>query len=201
MYKHLKRMFDICIAVPVLMLIYIVFGLPARRVIKFSSYGHSLLTQKRVGKDGNPFDLYKLRTMYSNAKEIEEQNGLVSGHQVEENDPRVFPFGMWLRKSSLDEVPQWRNILRGEMSFIGPRPAQPHEIELWEKKYGKGLVGTRLKVLPGITGWAQVSGRAKLGPKEKLEHDAYYVEHISFFLDLKILFLTVKVVLSKEGAY
>ncbi len=199
MYQSVKRMLDVAVAVPLYVLWVFTLNVPLRVLIRLGSYGHSLLRQERVGLNSKLFTILKLRTMHSDANEIGEANGIHSHEKPQEDDPRVTPLGKFLRKTSIDEIPQLVNIIRGEMSFVGPRPAQPYEIEEWEVGYGV-LATKRLGVLPGMTGWAQVNGRDTLTPEEKLKHDAFYVDNQSFWLDLKILVRTIPALLNWKSA-
>ncbi len=147
--------------------------------VKLSDGGPVLYKQRRVGKDEVEFELLKLRTMVVGA----ETKG--AGFAVDEGDPRITRAGRLLRRLSLDELPQLWNVVRGEMSLVGPRPTLRYQVERYTPRQRR-----RLEVLPGITGWAQVHGRAKLSWPERIELDVWYVEHRSGWLDLKILALT-----------
>ena len=138
-----------------------------------------LYRQTRVGKDGHDFELLKLRTMIVGA----EQQG--AGYAVNEGDSRITRVGRLLRRTSVDELPQLWNVVRGEMSLIGPRPTLRYQVERYDERQHK-----RLDVLPGITGWAQIHGRASLPWAERIELDVWYVEHRSPLVDLKILLRT-----------
>ena len=144
--------------------------------IKFDGGGPVLYRQQRVGKDGREFELVKLRTMVVGA----ERQG--AGWAVDHGDPRITRVGSVLRRVSLDELPQLWNVVRGEMSLIGPRPTLAYQVEQYTPRQRR-----RLDVRPGITGWAQVQGRASLPWEERIELDVWYVEHRSPSLDLKIL--------------
>jgi lipopolysaccharide/colanic/teichoic acid biosynthesis glycosyltransferase len=144
--------------------------------IKLDDGGPVLYRQQRVGKDGREFELVKLRTMVVGA----ERQG--AGWAVNHGDPRITRVGKALRRISLDEVPQLWNVVRGEMSLIGPRPTLAYQVEQYTPRQRR-----RLDVRPGITGWAQVQGRASLPWEERIELDVWYVEHRSPWLDLKIL--------------
>jgi lipopolysaccharide/colanic/teichoic acid biosynthesis glycosyltransferase len=144
--------------------------------IKLDDGGPVLYRQRRVGLDGREFELLKLRTMEVGA----EQRG--SGWAVNEGDPRITRAGRVLRRLSLDELPQLWNVLRGDMSLIGPRPTLAYQVERYTPRQRR-----RLEVKPGITGWAQIHGRAQLPWDERIELDVWYVEHRSPWLDLKIL--------------
>ena len=138
--------------------------------------GPVLYRQTRVGKDGADFELLKLRTMVVGAETMG------AGFAVDEGDPRITRAGRVLRRLSIDELPQLWNVVRGEMSLVGPRPTLRYQVERYTPRQAR-----RLEVLPGITGWAQVHGRAKLSWPERIELDVWYVEHRSPWLDLKIL--------------
>jgi lipopolysaccharide/colanic/teichoic acid biosynthesis glycosyltransferase len=158
--------------------------------IRVESPGHPIYTQTRAGKDGEPFSIYKLRTMVRGA----EFTG--AGLAIQEGDDRITRIGSFLRRYSLDELPNLWNVLRGEMSIVGPRPTIPVQVQQYtERQRG------RLAVKPGITGWAQVNGRSALPWSERIELDLYYVEHRSLGLDLKILARTARLVLSGHGLY
>jgi lipopolysaccharide/colanic/teichoic acid biosynthesis glycosyltransferase len=158
--------------------------------IRLETPGHPIYRQTRAGKDGEPFSIYKLRTMVRGA----EFTG--AGLAIQQGDDRITRVGELLRRYSLDELPNLWNVLRGEMSIVGPRPTIPVQVAQYtERQRG------RLKVKPGITGWAQVNGRASLPWSERIELDLWYVERRSLALDLKILARTVKMVFSGEGLY
>jgi lipopolysaccharide/colanic/teichoic acid biosynthesis glycosyltransferase len=158
--------------------------------IRIESTGHPVYTQIRAGKDGRPFSIYKLRTMVSGA----EFTG--AGLAIQEGDDRITRLGRLLRRYSLDELPNLVNVLRGEMSIVGPRPTLPSQVQQYtERQRG------RLAVKPGLTGWAQINGRASLPWSERIELDLWYVEHRSLALDLKIIARTVGMVLTGKGLY
>jgi lipopolysaccharide/colanic/teichoic acid biosynthesis glycosyltransferase len=158
--------------------------------IRLESPGHPIYAQTRIGKDGVPFSIYKLRTMVSGA----EFTG--AGLAIQEGDERITRIGAFLRRYSLDELPNLWNVVRGEMSIVGPRPTVPVQVEQYTDRQ-RG----RLAVKPGITGWAQVHGRASLPWAERIELDLWYVEHRSIALDLKILSRTLRMVRSGHGLY
>ncbi|MDW5592935.1 sugar transferase [Conexibacter stalactiti] len=169
-------------------------GLPlialAALLIRLESPGHPIYRQRRVGKDGAPFEIYKLRTMVRGA----EFTG--AGLAVQEGDDRITRMGAFLRRTSLDELPNLWNVVRGEMSIVGPRPTVQVQVDQYSDRQ-RG----RLKVKPGLTGWAQVNGRASLPWSERIELDLWYVEHQSLALDLKILSRTWRLVLRGDGLY
>ncbi|MGZ4182387.1 MAG: sugar transferase [Solirubrobacteraceae bacterium] len=158
--------------------------------VRLESPGHPIYTQTRVGKDGELFEIYKLRTMVHGA----EFTG--AGLAIQEGDDRITRIGRFLRRYSLDELPNLWNVLRGEMSIIGPRPTLQVQVDQYtERERG------RLAVKPGITGWAQVNGRTSLPWSERIELDLWYVEHRTLALDLEILVRTVRMVVSGQGLY
>ena len=162
----------------------------AALLIRLESPGHPIYRQRRVGLDGRPFELYKLRTMVSGAERIG------SGLAVDEGDARITRIGAWLRRYSVDELPNLLNVLAGEMSLVGPRPTVQVQVDQYtERQRG------RLNVRPGITGWAQVNGRATLPWHERIELDLWYVEHASLRLDVRIMWLSVRMVLRGHGLY
>jgi lipopolysaccharide/colanic/teichoic acid biosynthesis glycosyltransferase len=158
--------------------------------IRRESPGAVIYRQRRIGLDGRTFDVLKLRTMVHGAEHIGP------GLAINENDSRITRVGAFLRRTSLDELPNLVNVLRGEMSLIGPRPTLPAQVEQYtERQRG------RLALRPGITGWAQVNGRASLPWSERIELDLFYIEHRSLALDLKILWRTAALVLDGSGLY
>jgi lipopolysaccharide/colanic/teichoic acid biosynthesis glycosyltransferase len=162
----------------------------AALAIRLESSGHPIYRQTRVGRDGRPFDIYKLRTMVRGA----EFTG--AGLAIQEGDDRITRVGSLLRRTSLDELPNLWNVVRGEMSIVGPRPTVQVQVDQYtERQRG------RLRVKPGITGWAQVNGRASLPWSERIELDLWYVEHCSLVLDLRILARTAKILVRGEGLY
>ena len=156
--------------------------------IKLDSKGPVLFKQERVGKNNKLFNILKFRTMVIDAEK--------SGFYTSENDSRITKPGKFLRKTSLDEIPQLFNILKGEMSIIGPRPTLKYQVDEYTDFQKR-----RLEVLPGVTGWAQVNGRNSLSWPERIELDVWYVENFSLLLDAKILYKTVFVWLKGEGVY
>lgn len=162
----------------------------AALAIKLEDRGPILFRQKRVGKDGVEFELLKLRTMAVNAER------LGAGYAVDQGDARITRSGRLLRRASIDELPQLWNVVRGEMSLIGPRPTLAYQVEKYTPRQRR-----RLDVLPGLTGWAQVHGRAKLPWDERIELDVWYVEHQSLRLDLAIMLRTVGTLVSRSGTY
>jgi lipopolysaccharide/colanic/teichoic acid biosynthesis glycosyltransferase len=158
--------------------------------IRLESPGHPIYRQARVGKDGRAFSIYKLRTMVAGA----EFTG--AGLAIQAGDDRITRIGSFLRRYSLDELPNLWNVVRGEMSIVGPRPTLQVQVD----QYTDRQLG-RLAVKPGITGWAQVNGRASLPWAQRIELDLWYVEHRSLALDGKILARTARMVLTGHGLY
>jgi lipopolysaccharide/colanic/teichoic acid biosynthesis glycosyltransferase len=159
-------------------------------LIRLESRGSPIFRQTRIGKDGVPFSIYKLRTMVAGAERIG------AGLAIQAGDTRITRVGAWLRRYSLDELPNLWNVVRGEMSIVGPRPTLPGQVEQYtERQRG------RLAVRPGITGWAQVNGRASLPWADRIELDLWYVAHRTLWLDLRILVATVGMVLGGHGLY
>ena len=158
--------------------------------VRLESRGHPIYRQRRVGKDGREFDVYKIRTMVAGAEHIG------AGLAVNEGDARITRVGAVLRRTSLDELPNLVNVLRGDMTIIGPRPTVPVQVAQYTDRQ-RG----RLAVKPGLTGWAQVNGRTSLPWSERIELDLWYIEHRSLRLDLEILVRTVKMVFTGSGLY
>ncbi len=191
MYKHFfKRFFDILLS----FIAIVILGLPMliiALVIKCSSKGPVIFKQERIGKNGKVFKILKFRTMVVGAEKT--GSGVYSG----KDDPRVTKVGKFLRATSLDEIPQLINILKGDMSIIGPRPVLTYYPKNWEEYTEEEL--KRFQALPGITGLAAVHGRKTNTVEERFRYDNEYVEKLSFGLDFKIFWLTVKVVLTGAG--
>ena len=185
-----RRMLDLLIGAAGSLLTAPLVALAALAIRVESPGAPALYRQWRVGLRGREFEILKLRTMVPDA----ERRG--AGLAVDENDPRITRVGALLRRTSLDELPNLWNVVRGEMSIVGPRPTVPAQVA----RYSERQRG-RLEVKPGITGWAQVNGRASLPWSERIELDLYYVDHASLALDLRILARTARMVLSGQGLY
>jgi lipopolysaccharide/colanic/teichoic acid biosynthesis glycosyltransferase len=185
----IRRAVDIAVSAVVLVLASPVLA-AAVVAIRLESRGPALYRQRRIGLFGRPFEMLKLRTMVLDA----ERSG--AGLAINVGDPRVTRVGAFLRRTSLDELPNLFNVLRGEMSLIGPRPTLPAQVAAYTPRQ-RG----RLAVRPGITGWAQVNGRASLPWSERIEFDLFYVAHRSLRLDLRILWRTVAIVFGGSGLY
>ncbi len=185
----IRRAVDVAVSAGLLVLASPVLA-AAVVAIRLESPGSALYRQRRIGKDGRPFEVIKLRTMVTGAERIG------AGLAIDADDPRITRVGALLRRTSLDELPNLLNVLRGEMSLIGPRPTLPGQVATYTPRQ-RG----RLAVRPGITGWAQVNGRAALPWSERIELDLDYIEHRTLVLDVRILWRTVAIVLGGSGLY
>jgi len=186
--RTIKRLIDCIVSILGLLILAIPIGIIAI-LIKLDSKGPVIFKQERVGKDGKRFLIYKLRTMVKNASKI-------GPPLTKRNDIRITKIGKILRRRSLDELPELINVLKGEMSLVGPRPEIPIEVEKyteWQRRV--------LRVTPGITGFSQIHGRAERQIHSKLRLDNYYIKHQSLKLDLWIMAKTVNIVLTGKGAY
>lgn len=202
-YQFSKRFIDICGSV-----IGIILTLPIMIVLTtFYCFGENrgnvFFKQKRIGKNGNEFYIYKFRSMVADAEEKLKENGELYRKYVENNfkleqdeDPRITEFGRFIRKTSLDELPQFFNVLKGDMSLVGPRPVVLEELNEYGNRKEEFL-----SVKPGVTGYWQVCGRSNVGYPERVDIELYYVYNKTFNLDIKILFKTVIQVILKKGAY
>jgi len=189
-YLIIKRVMDIVLSLFGLIIsspIILVFSI----LIKIETPGPVFFLQERVGLNGKYFRVIKLRSMVVDA----EKNG---AQWAKKNDPRVTRIGSFIRKTRIDEIPQLWNVLVGDMSLVGPRPERP----MFTAQFSEEIPGfiERLKVKPGLTGWAQVNGGYDISPKEKLELDKFYIENMCPLIDLKIIIKTVKIVFTGEGA-
>lgn len=198
-YLTVKRLFDIAAS-----LFALLITLPLTLVVSLCIYlddrGPIFYTQERIGKDGKPFRIYKFRSMCQNAddkkKELTEQNEVNGAMFKMSNDPRVTRVGCFIRRHSIDELPQLINVLLGNMTVVGPRPPLPEEVNQYSKHDKE-----RLKVKPGCTGLWQVSGRNSLDFDEMVELDINYIEHASLLLDMKICFKTIWIMIYPNEAY
>lgn len=183
----MKRVFDILVAgaacvvlaIPMLLIAAVVHG---------SDRGPALFRQTRVGRGGRPFEILKFRSMIINADKL-------GGYRTEDRDPRITPIGAFLRRTSLDELPQLLNVLKGDMSIVGPRPDVPSQ----ESEYDPKDWQLRHTVRPGITGLAQALKRSTATPEERTEIDLRYVRSASFLLDLRIIFMTARQLVARTG--
>ena len=198
-YKAIKRVFDIVFSLIGLVLLSPIF-LIISVIIKLDSKGPVFFVHSRIGEKGKPIGIYKFRTMVNNAEDLiksftpEQKEEFERSYKLE-NDPRITKIGNFLRKTSLDELPQILNILKGELSIIGPRPIIQAELEKYEENKEKFL-----SVKPGLTGYWAANGRSDTSYEERMQMELYYVDNMSFKLDVKIFFKTIFAVIKKEGA-
>lgn len=199
MHKGLKRALDIGFA-SVFLVIHALPWAILVALIRLTSPGPAIYRQNRLGKDGKTFEMMKFRSMYEGAHDLRktlERANEASGPMFKmKDDTRITPIGRFLRHTSLDEIPQLLNVLKGDMSFVGPRPPLPEEVSRYRAYHLK-----RLAVRPGITGLWQISGRDRRDFEEMARLDLYYIENWSIWLDMKILIKTIPTVLSRKGAY
>lgn len=197
-YLFIKRYFDILISI-----IGIIILIPIAFIIKIiyfmnKDYNSIIYKQNRIGKNGKIIKIYKFRTMIPDAENYKftdiQKKEFLENYKLE-NDPRITKIGSFLRKTSLDELPQFINILKGEMSLVGPRPVILNELE----KYGD-MKKLFLSITPGLTGYWQANGRSNTTYSERIRMELYYINNYSLLLDIKIIFKTIIVVLKKEGA-
>ena len=199
-----KRPFDIIFSLFAI-IITLPISVPIMLIVKLTDGGNIFYGHTRIGKNGKPFKIFKFRSMYMNAdkklKEILETNPKAKKEWEQnfklKNDPRITPIGNFLRKSSLDELPQFINSLKGDMSVVGPRPVIQKELD----KYYKDKAEIYKKVRPGVTGYWQVEGRSDTDYEERVKMDEEYIKNQSFLWDLKIIFQTISVMVSGRGAY
>ncbi|MGL5617354.1 MAG: sugar transferase [Sarcina sp.] len=189
-YAFVKRTFDIIAS-----LIGLIIGIPIVLItcifVVIESKGNPIFSQKRVGLNNKEFNMYKVRSMRMDA----EKNG---AQWAQKNDPRVTKVGKFIRKTRIDEIPQLINVLKGDMTIVGPRP----EREIFYQEFEKEISNfrERLKVKPGVTGYAQVNGGYDVTPAEKLDLDLYYIDHMGIGLDFKMIIKTISVVFTGDGA-
>lgn len=183
----MKRIFDFLMSLIAIIILSPVILITALAV-KFTSPGPMLFKQRRIGKDNVEFEIYKFRTM-----RIDTPN--VPTHLLENPDQWITPVGKFLRKTSLDELPQLFNILKGEMSIVGPRPALYNQLDLKEMRTKVGVH----KLVPGLTGWAQINGRDEIPLSLKVSLDKEYLDRKGFFFDIKVIFMTALSVLKSDG--
>lgn len=190
--KGIKRILDFIIGLIALPFI-VVITLIMAPIIYFNDKGPIFYNASRLGRNGKPFKMYKFRSMMVNAPDIRNEDGSTYNG---DDDPRVTKVGRFMRKTSIDELPQFLNILLGDMSLIGPRPDPLDDMEIYTEQQKKKLI-----VRPGITGYNQAYFRNSVEQNEKFEHDVYYAENISFFLDIKIFFKTIATILKRDNVY
>ncbi|USD17448.1 sugar transferase [Priestia megaterium] len=189
-YSLCKRMFDIVISFMALMVLLPVILLFAL-IVMIETPGSPFFLQERLGQSRRPFTIMKLRSMYSDA----EKNG---AQWAVKNDSRVTKVGKLIRQTRIDELPQLWNVLKGDMSIVGPRPERAVFIEEFQKTLP--AFSQRLAVKPGLTGWAQINGGYELTPAEKLELDLYYIQHTNIRFDVKIMIKTLRVIVTGDGS-
>ena len=187
----LKRIFDIILALIGMIILFIAVIIFAP-IIKLTSPGPVFYSQKRVGYMGRPITIRKFRSMRNDA---EKKTGAV---WAQKDDPRVTPIGKFMRKTRIDELPQFWNILVGDMSLVGPRPERPQLTEEFYEEWPE--FPERLRTIPGLTGWAQINGGYDISPEEKCHLDNYYIDHWSLLFDTKIVLGTVKIIFTGNGA-
>ena len=199
LYEVVKRLIDVvCSFLGVLVLspLFIIIAI----IIKMTSKGPVFFSQKRVGKNGKEFDMYKFRSMVVNAEELKErladQNEMSGPMFKMKDDPRVTKVGKFIRKTSIDELPQLWNVLKGDMSLVGPRPSLPKEVAQFEEWMYK-----RLEVKPGLTCYWQVSGRNNIDFEDWMKLDIKYVDERSTWIDIKLIFKTVGVLFGDKNAH
>jgi lipopolysaccharide/colanic/teichoic acid biosynthesis glycosyltransferase len=188
-HSRRKRGLDVAIAAVAMIPAAPILALAAI-AIRLESHGHPIYRQRRVGRHGHQFDVIKLRTMVTGAEHIG------AGLAVDEGDTRITRVGTLLRRTSLDELPNLLNILRGEMSLVGPRPTLQVQVDQYTDRQRR-----RLEARPGLTGWAQVNGRASLPWPERIELDIWYLENATLRLDLRILVLSARMAITGHGLY
>lgn len=183
----MKRFFDFTTA----LILLVIMALPIAFIailVKFSSPGPFIYWSNRVGRDNKNFLMPKFRTMRENSPQV-------ATHLMKNVERYLTPLGAFLRKNSIDELPQLWSVLKGDMSFVGPRPALFNQVDLIKLRTDKGIS----RLVPGITGWAQINGRDDISIPVKVSHEEYYLKHRSFLFDLKILWNTFFKVIKKEG--
>lgn len=190
--RYLKRFFDLILsllAFPFWVIILVIIG----PIIYFQDKGSIFYNAPRLGKDGKIFKMYKFRSMKMNAPDLRNADGSTFNA---EDDPRLTMIGKFIRKTSLDETPQLINIIRGDMSIIGPRPDLPEHIEMYE-----GNEARKLEIRPGVTGYNQAYFRNTVPWKEKIKNDIYYIDHLTIWMDIKVFFRTAITVLKREDVF
>jgi len=193
MYRnYFKRLFDLifaAIALPFWLIILIIIG----PIIYFQDRGSIFYNAPRLGKDGKVFKMYKFRSMKMNAPDLRNEDGSTFNA---EDDPRLTSIGMFIRKTSLDETPQLLNIIKGDMSIIGPRPDLPEHMDMYE-----GNETRKLEIRPGVTGFNQAYFRNTVPWKERIKNDIYYIDNLSCWMDVKVFIKTALSVLKREAVF
>ena len=193
MYRNFfKRIFDLVLAIialPFWLILLAVIG----PIIYFQDTGSIFYNAPRLGKDGKIFKMYKFRSMKMNAPDLRNEDGSTFNA---EDDPRLTKIGKFIRKTSIDETPQLLNIIKGDMSIIGPRPDLPEHMELYE-----GNEARKLEIRPGVTGFNQAYFRNTVPWKERIKNDIYYIDHLTMWMDIKVFFKTAVSVLKREDVF
>jgi lipopolysaccharide/colanic/teichoic acid biosynthesis glycosyltransferase len=187
-----KRIFDLVLAIialPFWLIILVIVG----PIIYFQDKGSIFYNAPRLGKDGKIFKMYKFRSMKMNAPDLRNEDGSTFNA---EDDPRLTRIGTFIRKTSLDETPQLLNIIKGDMSIVGPRPDLPEHMELYE-----GNEARKLEIRPGVTGYNQAYFRNTIPWKERIKNDIYYIDHLTMWMDIKVFFKTAVSVLKREDVF
>jgi undecaprenyl phosphate N,N'-diacetylbacillosamine 1-phosphate transferase len=190
--KYFKRIFDLIlciIALPIFIVMLVVVG----TIIYLEDKGPILYIAQRLGKDGKIFKMYKFRSMKLNAPDIRNEDGSTFNS---EDDPRLTRVGKFIRKTSIDEIPQLLNVIKGEMSVIGPRPDLPEHVLLYE-----GNESRKLEIRPGVTGYNQAYYRNTIPWKQRIEYDIYYIDNMSAWIDIKVFFKTIASVLEGRNIF
>jgi lipopolysaccharide/colanic/teichoic acid biosynthesis glycosyltransferase len=203
LFNIYKRVFDVVVTTVGIVVLLIPFALIAL-VIKLTAKGPVFYAHTRIGKNCEPFRFYKFRTMYLGADDVSHRefvadfirSGIGDGVKKITNDPRVTPIGRFLRKTSLDELPQLINVLKGDMSLVGPRPCLPYELDSYQQWHRR-----RLSVIPGCTGLWQVAGRSAVDFNDMVILDLFYIDNMSPLFDLRIMFRTLPVMLLAKGGH
>lgn len=190
--KFLKRLLDIIASICILP-IFVIFYVIVAPMIYFEDKGKIFYKGERLGRDGKIFKMYKFRTMKMNSRDLRNKDGSTYNG---EDDPRLTKIGKILRKASIDELPQILNVLKGDMSIIGPRPDLPEHMALYTEEEKR-----KLQVRPGITGYNQAYYRNSIEWKKRIKNDIYYIEHLTFLMDIKVFFKTIETILKKENVY
>lgn len=190
--KYLKRIIDLIVSICALP-IFIIFYIIIAPIIYFEDKGKIFYNGERLGKDGKIFKMYKFRTMKMNSEDIRNKDGSTYNGK---DDPRVTKIGKVLRKTSIDELPQILNVLKGDMSIIGPRPDLPEHMKLYTNEEKR-----KLQVRPGITGYNQAYYRNSVEWKERIKNDIYYIDHLTLKMDIKVFFKTFKTIIKRENVY
>lgn len=190
--KYLKRIIDLIVSICALP-IFIIFYIIIAPIIYFEDKGKIFYNGERLGRDGKIFKMYKFRTMKMNSEDLRNKDGSTYNG---EDDPRVTKIGKVLRKTSIDELPQILNVLKGDMSIIGPRPDLPEHMKLYTNEEKR-----KLQVRPGITGYNQAYYRNSVEWKERIKNDIYYIDHLTLKMDIKVFFKTFETIIKRENVY